>query len=124
MYQACMFCRKPLGTNEVIEMFPVGRRLAFDAARGRLWVVCRKCERWNLTPLEERWEAVEDCERIFRGTRVRVSTENVGLARHPEGLTLVRIGSRCGRNSQRGGTGTSSDGGGGGRSSTGPVRRW
>jgi len=87
-----MFCRKPLGANEVVETFPVGRRLAFDAARGRLWVVCTKCERWNLTPLEERWEAVEDCERIFRGTRVRVSSENIGLARHPEGLTLVRIG--------------------------------
>ena len=87
-----MFCHKPLGTNEVIETFPVGRRLAFDAARGRLWVVCRKCERWNLSPLEERWEAVEDCERIFRATRVRVSTENIGLARHPEGLSLVRIG--------------------------------
>ena len=92
MYRTCLFCNKPLGSNEVIESFPVGRRLAFDAARGRLWVVCRRCERWNLTPLEERWEAVEDCERIFRGTRVRVSTENIGLARHPEGLTLVRVG--------------------------------
>lgn len=87
-----MFCNKPLGTNEVLETFPVGRRLAFDAAKGRLWVVCRKCERWNLSPLEERWEAVESCEKLFRGTRVRVSSENVGLARHPEGLELVRIG--------------------------------
>jgi hypothetical protein len=87
-----MFCNKPLGSNEVVERFPVGRRLAFDAARGRLWVVCRKCERWNLTPMEERWEAVEMCEKLFRGTRVRVSTDNVGLARHPEGLELVRIG--------------------------------
>ena len=87
-----MFCNRPLGTNEVVETFPVGRRLAFDAARGRLWVVCRKCERWNLTPIEERWEAVEACEKIFRETRVRVSTENVGLAKHPEGLVLVRIG--------------------------------
>ena len=92
MFTTCMYCKKPLGSNEVVEAFPVGRRLAFDAARGRLWVVCRKCERWNLTPLAERWEAVEDCERIFRGTRVRVSTEHIGLARHPEGLTLVRIG--------------------------------
>ena len=87
-----MFCQKPLGANEVVETFPVGRRLAFDSARGRLWVVCPKCERWNLTPLEERWEAVEDCERIFRSTRMRVSTENIGLARHAEGLTLVRVG--------------------------------
>ena len=87
-----MFCNKPLGANEIVESFPVGRRLAFDAARGRLWVVCVKCERWNLSPLEERWEAVEDCERLFRDTRVRVSTEHIGLARHPEGLSLVRIG--------------------------------
>ncbi len=92
MYKSCMFCRKPLGANEVVESFPVGRRLAFDSGRGRLWVVCTKCERWNLTPLEERWEAVEDCERIFGDTRIRVSTDNIGLARHPEGLTLVRIG--------------------------------
>ena len=92
MYSRCIFCTKPLGTNEVIETFPVGRRLAFDAERGRLWVVCRKCERWNLTPLEERWEAVEACERIFRDTRVRFSTDNIGIARHPEGLTLVRVG--------------------------------
>ncbi len=92
MYSTCMFCNGSLGTNEVVEHFPVGRRLAFDADRGRLWVVCRKCERWNLSPLEERWEAVETCERLFRGTRVRVSTENIGLARHPEGLELVRIG--------------------------------
>ncbi len=92
MYANCMFCRRHLGSNQVIETFPVGRRLAFDEARGRLWVVCRKCARWNLTPLEERWEAVEACERLFRGTRVRTSTENIGLARHPEGLELVRIG--------------------------------
>jgi len=63
MYTTCMFCKKPLGSNEVLETFPVGRRLAFDAAKGRLWAVCMKCQRWNLTPLEERWEAVEDCER-------------------------------------------------------------
>ncbi len=92
MYTVCMFCSKPLGENQVVEHFPVGRRLAFDSARGRLWVVCRKCERWNLSPLEERWEAVETCERLFERTRVRASTDNIGIARHPEGLELVRIG--------------------------------
>ena len=87
-----MFCNQSLRTNEVVEEFPVGRRLAFDAGKGRLWVVCRSCERWNLTPLEERWEAVETCEKLFRGTRLRTSSENIGLAKHPEGLELVRIG--------------------------------
>ncbi len=92
MYSTCMFCNNPLGNNQVVEHFPVGRRLAFDAAKGRLWVVCRKCERWNLSPIEERWEAIEDCERLYHGIRTRASTENVGFARHLEGTELVRIG--------------------------------
>jgi hypothetical protein len=57
-----------------------------------LWVVCRRCARWNLTPLEERWEAIEEAERLFRGTRLRVSTDNIGLAKLSEGLELVRVG--------------------------------
>ena len=92
MYSTCLFCHAPLGANEEIEHFPVGRRLAFDSSKGRLWVVCRKCERWNLSPLEERWEAIEECERRFEGTRMRASTDNIGLARLSEGLELVRIG--------------------------------
>lgn len=92
MYSTCLFCKRPLGSNEVIERFPVGRRIAFDAGKGRLWVVCGACARWNLTPLEERWEAIDECERLFRDTRLRVSTANIGLARLSEGLELVRIG--------------------------------
>ncbi len=92
MWSHCMFCSGSLGRNEVVETFPIGRRLAFDADRGRLWVVCRRCERWNLTPLEERWEAIEVCEALFRETRLRASTDEVGLARLREGLELVRIG--------------------------------
>lgn len=93
MYSTCLFCNAELGRNEVIEHFPIGRRLAFDAAKGRLWVVCRRCERWNLTPLEERWEAIEEAERLFSDTRLRVSTDNIGLAKLREGTTLIRIGS-------------------------------
>ena len=92
MYSTCLFCHAALGANEAVEHFPVGRRLAFDAAKGRLWVVCRRCERWNLSPLEERWEAIEESERLFRGQRLRAQTDNVGLARLAEGLELVRIG--------------------------------
>ena len=92
MYSTCIFCQQSLGRNEAIEHFPVGRRLAFDEAKGRLWVVCRKCERWNLTPLEERWEAIEECQRAYGSTRMRVSTDHIGLARLKEGLELVRIG--------------------------------
>lgn len=92
MYATCLFCHTSLGKNEVIEEFPIGRRLAFDAARGRLWVVCKNCHNWNLSPVEHRWEAVEACERIYRSTRIRVSTENIGLATLGEGLDLVRVG--------------------------------
>lgn len=88
----------------------MGSRPAFDPARGRPWAVCRACERWNLTPLEERWEAVEDCERLFRATRLRFSTSNIGLARIPPGLDLVRIGPHFARSWPLGGTGTSSAG--------------
>ena len=92
MYSTCLFCHSELGRNEALENFPVGRRLAFDAEKGRLWVVCRRCERWNLSPLEERWEAIEQAERYFRATKQRVSTENIGLARLREGTELVHRG--------------------------------
>src|SRR4051812_45489304 len=92
MFATCLYCSANLGQNEVIEAFPVGRRLAFDPSHGRLWVVCRVCERWNLSPLDERWEAIEQAERLYRDSRLRVSTDNIGLARLREGLELVRIG--------------------------------
>ena len=92
MYATCLFCNHHLGTNQVLEVFPAGRRLAFDPSKGRLWVVCRRCERWNLSPFDERWEAIEACERLFRDARKRVSSDNIGLAKLDEGLELVRIG--------------------------------
>ncbi len=92
MYAHCLFCNADLGRNEALEAFPVGRRLAYDADKGRLWVVCPACARWNLTPLEERWEAIEQAERLYCGTRLRVSTDNVGLARVADRVDLVRVG--------------------------------
>jgi hypothetical protein len=92
MYSTCIFCSRNLGSNRVLETFPVGRRLAFDAWRGRLWAVCPRCGRWNLSPIEERWEAVEDSEKLFRDARLRVQSENIGLARLPDGTDLIRVG--------------------------------
>ena len=92
MYATCLFCNNALGANVALEHFPVGRRIAFDSAKGRLWVVCRSCDRWNLSPIETRWEAIEEAERAYRDTPTRVSTGNVGLARLKEGLDLVRVG--------------------------------
>jgi hypothetical protein len=92
MYTTCLFCHLDLGANHFLPTFPVGRRLAFDPKKGRLWVVCTRCGRWNLTPLDERWEAIDDAERLFRGTRLRMSTDNVGLAQFRGGFELVRVG--------------------------------
>src|SRR3954470_22847666 len=92
MYSTCLFCNAGLGANDTVEHFAVGQRLAFDADKGRLWVVCTRCARWNLTPIEERHEAIEECERLFRGTYARVSTDNVSFARLRSGLELIRIG--------------------------------
>jgi hypothetical protein len=93
MYHHCISCSRDLGRNAHVATFPVGRRVAFDPARGRLWVVCAGCGRWNLAPIEERWEPVEEAERLFRDTRERVQRENIGLARLADGTRLVRIGS-------------------------------
>jgi len=92
MYTTCLFCHTDLGANYHLPTFPVGRRMAYDPRKGRLWVICTRCGRWNLTPLEERWEAIDESEHLFRGTRLRMSTDNVGLARFRGGFELVRIG--------------------------------
>jgi hypothetical protein len=92
VYTSCLFCHLDLGANHHLPTFPVGRRLAYDPKKGRLWVICTQCGRWNHTPLEERWEAIDESERLFRGTRLRMSTDNVGLAQFRGGFELVRIG--------------------------------
>jgi hypothetical protein len=93
MYRTCIFCSRDLGANESIEHFPVGSRIAFDANKGRLWAVCPRCMRWNLAPIEERWEAVEEAEQKFRDARMRVQSENIGMAKLADGTSLIRIGS-------------------------------
>jgi hypothetical protein len=92
MYSTCLFCNKDLGRNQVLETLPIGRRIAFDPAEGRLWVVCRHCAKWNLVPFDTRLETIDACERMFRDARQRFSTDNIGLARVGDGLDLVRIG--------------------------------
>src|SRR5690606_3639286 len=92
MYRHCIFCLSDLGGNEALESFPVGSRVAFDAWKGRLWAVCPKCARWNLAPIEERWEPVEEAEKRFRDARLRVHSETIGLAKLPDGTRLIRVG--------------------------------
>ena len=67
--------------------------MAYDPHRGRLWTVCSACFRWNLTPLEDRWETLEACERAVRDEgRILVRTVNLSLVEVKEG-GLIRVGS-------------------------------
>lgn len=92
MYSVCLSCHSDLGRNDILESLPVGRRFAFDPAKGRVWILCTTCRVWNLVPVDERWEAVEAAERLFETAMVGASTENVSLARTRNGIELVRIG--------------------------------
>lgn len=92
MYSTCTFCYAPLGRNDVLETFPVARRVAFDPKKACVWAVCPSCTRWNLVPIEERWEVVDECERRFRRTNLRYSSGNIGLAWLSDDLELVRVG--------------------------------
>lgn len=92
MYSSCFHCQRDLGRNALIETLPIGRRIAFDEATGRLWVICPSCARWNLVPFESRWETIEAGEKLYRATAQRMSTGEIGLAKTHEGTELVRIG--------------------------------
>lgn len=92
MYRSCIFCRSRLGSNRVVEHLAIGRALAFDASKGRLWVVCPRCVGWNLVPILECWEAVEECERLFHRVSRRYSGNDIGLAIAGDGTRLIRVG--------------------------------
>lgn len=92
LYQRCLFCRGEFPPNALFGQVPPGERLAYDPARGRIWAICRRCRRWNLTPLEERYDAIDTLERTVTGRATLLgATPNVRLYGWEE-LTLVRIG--------------------------------
>jgi hypothetical protein len=92
VYTTCLRCERPLGANHEIPHLPVGRRIAFDTTTGRLWIVCRRCGQWNLTPIEERWEALAECERLAGAAEARAAGRVAGLAQTTSGLELLRVG--------------------------------
>lgn len=92
MFTRCLVCHTPFPANETLEHFPRGSRVAYDPARGRLWAVCQACRRWTLAPIEERWEALEELERLVRDrARLLSQTENIALLRAGR-LEIVRVG--------------------------------
>lgn len=91
MYRTCAFCNGRLDGDGGPSGLAVGRRLAFDEWRGRLWVICPKCSRWNLTPLDDRLDRIEALARAASEGRVAAATEHVTLIRW-RGYDFVRVG--------------------------------
>ncbi|MFH1763246.1 MAG: hypothetical protein ABIF09_03545, partial [Gemmatimonadota bacterium] len=92
MYSRCLVCRAPFQEVRILEHLPFGNRVAYDLHRGRLWVVCRSCRRWSLVPLESRWEALEELERLVsKEVRLLSKTDNIALFRVGP-LEIVKVG--------------------------------
>ncbi len=92
LFTQCLICRAPFPANEELEHFPTSTRVAYDPQRGRLWAICRSCKRWSLAPIEERWEALEELEKLVTdGSRLLSQTDNVALLRSGN-LDVVRVG--------------------------------
>lgn len=59
---------------------------------GRLWAACEACGAWNLEPLESRWEALEELERLTAHTgKVLAKTDNIALIQAHD-VEIIRIG--------------------------------
>ncbi len=92
MITRCIFCCRTFPPNETLEHFPLARGVAFDPGRGRLWAICESCRRWTLSPIEERWEALEELERITTDrARLLAQTDNIALLR-ADRMRIVRVG--------------------------------
>jgi hypothetical protein len=91
MFKNCAFCNAPFDGDGGPSGLGVGRRLAFDEWNGRLWVVCSRCSRWNLTPFDDRLEHLEAVARAAHAGRVAASTDQVSLIRWQR-YDFVRVG--------------------------------
>jgi len=92
LYTRCLVCATPFTANEQLQHMPHGQKLAYDPSRGRLWAVCRTCRRWSLAPIEDRWEALEELEKLTTDkARLLSQTDNIALLRVGP-LEIVRVG--------------------------------
>lgn len=89
----CVRCGRPLPANGVLAAVPLGRRIAFDPARGRVWRICTGCGTWNLLGPEATAAALPELE-------VRAPSASGGGALQVTGaggaLELLRLGPTAG----------------------------
>src|SRR5881296_2371014 len=91
MFSSCAFCNAGFDGDGGPSGLGIGRRIAFDEWKGRLWVVCPRCSRWNLTPFDDRLEKIEAVARAASLGRIAASTQQVALIRW-ERYDFVRVG--------------------------------
>ncbi|HLZ44238.1 MAG TPA: hypothetical protein VKQ05_01000 [Gemmatimonadales bacterium] len=91
MFSRCGFCNAAFDGDGGPSGLGIGRRIAFDEWKGRLWVVCPRCSRWNLTPFDDRLERIEAVARAASQGRVAASTDQVALIRWQR-YDFVRVG--------------------------------
>jgi len=91
MFSSCAFCNGGFDGDGGPSGLGIGRRIAFDEWKGRLWVVCPRCSRWNLTPFDDRLERIEAVARAASNGRIAASTAQVALIRW-ERYDFVRVG--------------------------------
>jgi hypothetical protein len=89
----CIHCDTDLGKNHLLPEYPVGKQLAFDPANSRIWAVCPKCDRWNLSWLDEqeRAAAIARLEQYFSAAPQKAAIEGIALANVAK-TKLIRIG--------------------------------
>jgi hypothetical protein len=64
VFTACAFCAGALGGDGGPSGLGVGRRFSFDPWKSRAWVICQRCNRWNLTPFDERIDTINALDRM------------------------------------------------------------
>jgi hypothetical protein len=91
VYATCAFCNGAFAGDGGPSGLGVGRRFAFDEWKGRLWVVCGRCARWNLAPFDDRLERIEALADAAAQGKLLAKTDQIALLRW-QGYDLVRVG--------------------------------
>ncbi|MEK7667670.1 MAG: hypothetical protein AAB409_03390 [Gemmatimonadota bacterium] len=91
MFTSCAFCSGALGGNGGPSGLGVGRKFSFDPWKSRAWVICQRCSRWNLTPVDERLDTIAALDRMAAGGRVAAASAQVALIRVGP-YDVVRVG--------------------------------
>src|SRR5688572_19780884 len=92
LYSSCLFCAHDFPPSPLFGRVPPGLQLAYDPSCNRLRSIFGRCRRWNLLPIEERYDAIDLLEHTVAGRALLLAhSDNVALYSHEE-LQIVRIG--------------------------------